>query len=261
MKLTLRGMAKLPVEGEKKRSGMRKRVGRVADIVFRADSPTVVGLAVSRPYLLFAFQRKDLLLAFDRATVLADRVVVDGKQAWGAAAAKRLKVNWDETVIWRGMPVKTAGGEELGYVRDVLFDESDGRLLALELTDGAAVDVAVGTVELPGALVRGWDGSSIVVEQEAARVDPDGGAAAIAGRTAAVAQDGATKAAVAVARGAKTAAAYTKSAARVAARSETGQKIGGFLKSVRDQVVDAAGVPEDAEESARKRKSESDNSE
>jgi uncharacterized protein YrrD len=247
MKLTLRGMAKLPVEGEKGRSGMRKRVGKIADVVFRSDAPVVVGLVVPRPYLLFLFQRKDLLLAFDRATVRADRVVVDGKQAWGAAAAKRLQVNWDETVIWRGMPVKSASGKELGYVRDAVFDESDGRLLGLELTDGAAADVAVGTIELPGALVRGWDGSAVVVEEEAARVDPDGGAAAIAGRTAAVAQDGAAKAAVAVARGAKTAAAYTKSAAKVAARSETGQKVGGFLKSMRDQIVDAAGVPEENE--------------
>jgi hypothetical protein len=150
-------------------------------------------------------------------------------------------------VIWRGMPVKSVSGKELGYVRDAVFDEADGRLLGLELTDGAAADVAVGTVELPGSLVRGWDGSAIVVEEEAAGVDPDGGAAAIAGRTAAVAQDGAAKAAVAVARGAKTAAAYTKSAAKVAARSDTGQKIGGFLKSMRDQIVDAAGVPDENE--------------
>jgi uncharacterized protein YrrD len=258
MKLTLRGMARLPVEGEKKRSGLRARVGRVADVVFKADSPVVVGLTVSRPGLLFVFQRKDLLLAFDRATVRADRVVVDGKQAWGSAAAKRLGVNWDETVIWRGMPVKTEGGEEMGYVRDVVFDEADGRLLGLELTEGAAVDVAVGTVELPGSLVVGWDGSHIVVDRAASRVDPDGGAAAVAGRTAAVAQDGAAKAAVAVAGGAKTAAAYTKSAAKVAARSEAGQKIGGFLKSVRDQVVDAAGVPDEDE---RKQKSGSDGAE
>lgn len=246
MRLTLRGMARLPVEGEKKRSGTRRRVGKVADIVFRADSPRVVGLVVSRPYLFFLFQRKDLLLAFDRATVLADRVVVDGTQAWGAQAAKRLGIDWDQTVIWRGMPVRSAGGREMGYVRDAVFDEGDGSLVSLGLTDGIAVDVAVGTVDLPGSLVEGWDGSAVIIAEEAADVDPDGGAAGIAGRTAAVAQDGATKAAVAVARGAKTAAAYTKSAARVAAQSETGKKVGGFLKSVRDQIVDAAGVPEDA---------------
>jgi uncharacterized protein YrrD len=247
MKLSLRDLNRLPIMGEKKRSGVRNRVGRVSDVVFHPDRPVAIGFVVSRPNVLLVFQRKDRLLALDRATILADKIVVDGKQAWDSAAAKRLGVSWDAAVIWRGMPVKTVSGKDLGYVRDGVIDEGDGRLNALGLTSGIAADVAVGAVDLPASLVRGWDGSVIVVADEAGQVDSAGGAAAVAGRATAVAQDRTAKAAAAAARGAKTAGAYTKSAARVAANSKTGKKVGGFLKSMRDQIVEAAGVPDDDE--------------
>ena len=62
---------------------------------------------------------------------------------------------------------------------------------------------------------------------------------------AAVAKVGATKAAVATVKGAQTAAAYGKSAVKVAAKSQTTKKALGFLKSMKDQIVEAAGVPDD----------------
>lgn len=245
MKIALRDLDRLPVMGEKNRSGSRKKMGKVVEVVFHPETNAAVGYVVARQDLLFLFRRKDVMLAFDRATVLADKIVVDGKQAWGASAAKRLGIGWDATVVWRGMPVRTKAGKSLGYARDAVIDEEDGRLNALGLTSGIAADVAVGTVDMPARLVKGWDGAAIIVEEEACAVESEGGAAAVAGRATAVAQDRATKATAAAVKGAKTAAAYTKSAARVAAKSQTGKKVGGFLKSVRGQIVDAAGVPED----------------
>jgi uncharacterized protein YrrD len=248
MKLTLHDLDRLPVMGEKKRSGVRNHVGKVVDVIFHPEKNVAIGYVVARPNVLLLFRRKDVILAFDRATVLADKIVVDGAQAWGGSAARRLGVNWDTAVIWRGMPVRTVGGKALGYVRDAVVDEDDGRLNGLGLTSGVAADVAVGTVDMPARLVKGWDGSAILVEEEVRQIESDGGVATVAGRTAAVAQDRAVKASAAAVKGAKTAAAYTKSAARVAAKSETGKKVGGFLKSMRDQIVDAAGPPDDDEE-------------
>jgi uncharacterized protein YrrD len=247
MMLTLHDLDRLPVMGEKKRSGVRKKLGKVVEVVFHPTENRAVGYLVARPDVLLLFRRKDLMLAFDRATVLSDKVHVDGSKAWGAGAASRLGIKWDEAVIWRGMPVRTKAGKQFGYVRDAVFDEEDGRLNGLGLTSGIAADVAIGTVDMPARLVKGWDGSAIIVEEEAKTIDSDGGAAVVAGRAAAVAQDRATKTAAAAVQGAKTAAAYTKSAVKVAAKSDTAKKVGGFLKSMRDQIVDAAGVPEDDE--------------
>lgn len=245
MKLTLHDLDRLPVMGEKNRSGIRKKMGKVVDVVFHPKTNAAVGYLVARPDFLFLFHRKDMLLAFDRATVLTDKIHVDGKSAWGGSAARRLGINWDETVVWRGMPVRTPAGKSLGFVRDAVVDEHDGSLNGLGLTSGIAADMAVGTVDMPAKLVKGWDGSAIIVEEEAKTLQSDGGAAAVAGRATAVATDRSEKAVAAATAGAKTAAAYTKSAVRVAAKSDTAKKVGGFLKSMRDQIVDAAGVPDD----------------
>jgi uncharacterized protein YrrD len=245
MKLTLQALDRLPVFGEKNRAGTRKRIGKVVDVVFHPEKPVAVGYVVARRDILFVWRRKDLLLAFDRATVLADKVVVEGKQAWGKAAAKRLGFDWDKAVIWRGMKVRSVKGNALGYVRDAVIDEDTGALNGLGLTSGIAADVAVGTIDIPAKLVKGWDGSAIVVREEVRAIESDGGAAAVAGRATAVAQDQAVKATGAAVAGAKTAAAYTKSAVKVAAKSDTAKKLGGFLKSMRDTIVEAAGPPDD----------------
>ena len=243
---SLHDLDRLPVFGEKsKGSGVRKRVGKLTDVVFHPDSPMVVGFVVERPDVLFLIRRKDLMVALDRVKVLDGRVFVDGPKAWGKAAAKRLNLSWDKAVIWRGQPVKSASGAKMGYVRDAVFDEADGHLNGLGLTGGIAADVAIGIRDLPAKYVKGFDGDVVRVSDEALTLDVDGGAAAVAGRGAAVAQDAAGKAAVATGKAAKTAAAYTRSAASVAAKSQTAKKAVGFLKSMRDQIVEAAGPPDD----------------
>ena len=238
---------RLVVFGERNKDGARKRVGRVVEIVFDPAESRVMGLLVERPNILFLIRRKEVILALDRARVLADRVEVDGGKAWGKQAAKRLGVDWDKAVIWKGMPVRTESGTRLGDVRDAVFDEHDGHLNGLGLTEGFTRDAAVGVRDVPATLVRGWNGTAVIVADEARRIGTEGGAAAAAGRGAAVAQDAAVKSAAAVGAAAQTTARYAKSAAKVAVKSETAKKTMSFLKSVKDQIVDAAGPPDDDE--------------
>lgn len=243
--------------GEKdKKSGTRKRIGKVNDLVFHPSENRVVGFVVGRPDILFLFRRKDRMLALDRTRVLDDRIVVNGGQAWGKSAEKRLGFSWDKSVIWVGMPVVTESGVSLGGLRDGVFDPADGSLNGIGLTGGIAADVTIGVRDLPAQLVERFDGESIVISNEALHLETDGGAAAAAGKgaavagvqaakAAAVAGQQATKAAVATVKTAKTVGAYGKSAAKVAAKSQTTRKAMGFLKSMRDQIVDAAGLPDD----------------
>ena len=243
---SLHDLDRLPVFGEKsRRNGTRKRVGKLADVVFHPDKPVVIGFVIERPDILFLVRRKDLMLALDRVKVLDDRIVVEGSKAWGKSASGRLGISWDKAVIWRGQPVMSASGTKMGYVRDAVFDETDGRLNGLGLTGGVAADVAIGVRDFPARYVVGFDGDVVRVKDEALTIEVDGGAAAVAGRGAAVAQDAAGKAAVAAGKAAKSAAAYTRSAASVAAKSDTAKKAVGFLKAMRDQIVEAAGPPDD----------------
>lgn len=226
-------------------SASGRRVGRVFDVVFAPEGARVVGFVVQRPRLLGLLDRKDRFLALDRCSVAGKEVRATARDAWGRAAAARTGVAWEDSVIWVGMPVRTAGGDALGSVRDGLFDPRTGELDALGLTGGLTADLAVGVRDLPARVVRGFDGSAVVVDDEAAEVDTSGGAAVAAGRSVAVVKKAGGDAAKKVADAGRTAAAYGASAVRVAAGSETGKKAAGWLKSLAAEVKDAMGDPDD----------------
>lgn len=222
-------------------SAKGKRIGRVADVLFAPDRPVVIGFVVARPRLFFLFDLKDRYLALDRVALSEKHLTVtSGGGAWDKAAAKRLGVPWDDSVIWVGMPVRTEAGAKLGYVRDGRFDPATGTLSALGLTGGMTADVALGVRDVPVSLVKGFDGAAVVVSNEASATETSGGVAAAAGRGAAIGSK-------AVGDAAKKAALYGRAAAKVAKDSEAGKKAAGWLKSLKDTVVDAMGDPDDDE--------------
>lgn len=220
-------------------SAKGRHIGRVADVLFGPNSTSVVGFVVARPRLFFLFDLRDRYVALDRVSFADGQLeIATTGDAWDSAAAKRLGLSWDDTVIWVGMPVKTPSGLRLGSVRDGLFDPATGRLGKIGLTGGLTADVAVGVRDVSGDLVEGFDGEFVVVSEKVAAIETSGGAAAVAGKGAAIG-------AKAVGEAAKTAALYGKAAAKAASRSETGKKAMGWLKSVKDTVVDAMGDPDD----------------
>jgi sporulation protein YlmC with PRC-barrel domain len=209
-----------------------KRYGRVREALFDASKPVVVGYIVERPRILYLLDRADRHLAFDSARVSSDRIdLTTASGAFDKAAAKRLGIDWDLTVVWTGMPVRTGSGRVLGSVRDGVFDTETGKLERLEIGSGTAADAAVGTRVIPLEQVVGFSDGFVTVSDEVAAVATSGGAAAVAGRSAAVAKVQAEKAA-------KTAATYGKAAAKVAQSSSAGKKAKGWLRSVRDEFVD-----------------------
>jgi uncharacterized protein YrrD len=234
-----------------------KRVGWVRHVLVAPDGKHVVGLQVDRPDVALMIERSSRFLALDKCRITSAKVVVaDQRDAWDGRAAKRLDLNWEKTVIWRDMPVRTESGEALGRLADAAFDAETGTIGAVRLSGGAVADSAVGVRDIETGLVRGFDGEAIVVADTATEVDLSGGVADRAGQTAAaasvmagevasVARDGAVELAASAAKSAKTAAAYGKSAAKVAASSETGKKAIGWLKAIRDEVADKASDDED----------------
>ena len=91
---SLREVDRLTVYGEKhKKTGVRKRVGRLVDVLFHPSEPRVVGFTVERPDLLLMIRRADRYVALDRAEILDDRVVVDGTDAWGSAGRQAARAS------------------------------------------------------------------------------------------------------------------------------------------------------------------------
>lgn len=225
--------------------GKGRHYGRVTEVLFHPERPEVVGFSVSRPRLGMVVDRKERYLALSQVEFGDGALTPAGKGAWDAAAAKLLGFSWDVSVVWLGMPVRTESGAVMGVVRDALFDERTGRLDALGLSGGVTADAAVGVRDLSASLVRGFDGTSVVVAAEAQQVETSGGAAAAAGRGAAVAGKAAGDAAKVAGEAATKAAVYGAVAAKRAAASPAGKKAVGWLKSVAAEVKDAMGDPDD----------------
>ena len=70
---------------------------------------------------------------------------------------------------------------------DLAFDERDGRLLGVRISDGVAATALVGTKDIPSSKIRSCDASGVILENAALAVEVSGGAAATAGKAAAVA--------------------------------------------------------------------------
>lgn len=195
------------------RKGKERRVGKVSRFVFHPREKRIVGFLVKRPDLALMFHRKDLFVALDGYAVEDGRIVVDDDDgACGRQAEKSLGVDFDRCVLWSGMPVVTASGETLGAVGNVSFERFSGILVSLEIDDGIANDAIVGKRTVPADLVQGFKfgrgaalsdcGSNtseqgegevvrgaILVSDEAARIETEGGAADAAGKAAAKATE------------------------------------------------------------------------
>lgn len=226
-------------------SSKGKSLGRVADVLFHPSRNEIVGYVVARPRLGMVIDLPDRYLARDRATIDGELLRASAEAGtWDAPAAKRLGIDWDVSVIWAGMPVRTQSGARLGEVRDALFEPETGMLKTLGLSGGVVADAAVGTRDLPASLVIGFDGEAVVVSDEGAARQTSGGAAAAAGRGAAVAKKTAGDAADRASEVAIKAASYGAAAVKVAAQSDTGKKTIGWLKKMKDAAVDAMGEDE-----------------
>lgn len=225
----LSDLDELPVIGARGKS-----VGRVSRALFSAEEPVLVGFEVRMNAVGHVLERPRRYVAVGgveltrKAVTLADGVRLE------KVTGGKSRIEWEETVIWTGMPVRTVSGTLLGEVKDAELDAA-GRVQRITLTRGATSDVAVGTREVPGEYVLGFSGGAVRVDDAVSRPEFSGGLAASAGRGAAVAKVTAEQAA----RGAVSAAT---AAARVAKKSGAGKRAAaswkGFAKGFKEGLRD-----------------------
>jgi sporulation protein YlmC with PRC-barrel domain len=165
------------------------------------------------------FKRRDRFLAWDAFKIVDGRVVATvDRDSWDEPACKRLGIDWDTCLILEGMPLITSGGEKVGVVDGVEYDERSGKATALQVTDGVAAKTLIGVSKIPMELVIGYRDGKLVAKRAASDVKAEGGLAEKAGEQAAIAT--------------QTIKEKTESARRVA--SSAGKKAG----KVADQALD-----------------------
>ena len=113
---------------------------------------------VKRPDAALMFKRKDLFVALDGYEFEDGRFVVppDSKDGVDEGACKRLGIDLDSCVIWQGMPIMTQGGENLGYVEDVQFKRSSGKVVSITPHVGATSKALLGKLSIPADYVKGF---------------------------------------------------------------------------------------------------------
>ncbi len=191
-----------------------RHIGAVEHVLFHPREPRVVGFQVRLKPLGYVINRKPRFVPLDQVRIAEEGLeFTSAKPIVGKAAEKAMGFSWDDTVVWRMMPVQSERGESLGFVREVWFSAEDGSVGKLAITRGVTSDIAVGRQELDGATVVGFDPTraAVVVRNEALAVELSGGVAAKSGKAAAVVKVAAEKAAK---RAAKAAAEVAGKAAK-----------------------------------------------
>ena len=186
-----------------------KRIGKVRSFVFHPKERRLIGFMVKRPDLLWMFHRKDLFVSLDGFELDDGRIVLsDDSKTRDKAACKALDVRLDDCVIWVGLPVVTESGDTLGTVGTVTFSLVTGKVDSFVVNTGATANALLGTRSVPVDLIRGfkrgigtalagqYEGDdetpvlgAILVDDAAAEIAVEGGAAEKAGAATAVAMD------------------------------------------------------------------------
>lgn len=188
-----------------------KRIGKVRRFVFHPKEKRVIGFVVKRPDLLWMFHRADQFVPIDGYDLIDGRVVLHPDAVTsGKAACKEMGLNWDECVLWVGLPVVTESGESLGFVGNVTFNRLTGTVEEFETDSGATSNALLGKRKIPSSMMRGFkrgvgaalanmgeEGTAtdevqlgaLLVADEAADLNSEGGVAEKAGQATAVAMD------------------------------------------------------------------------
>ncbi|MDO4289985.1 MAG: PRC-barrel domain protein [Eggerthellaceae bacterium] len=194
---------------KKKDPDATKKMGKVRACVFHPKDKRCVGFIVKRPDLALMFHRKDLFVAYNGYDMVDGSIVVrDAPEATDKGACKALGVNWDECVLWVGLPVMCQDGTEFGLVGSITYDAKTGAIVTLDVTQGATANALLGVRHVPVDLIRGFRygmGAELVVsdqqdEENAVRgailvddavkkLSVEGGLAEKAGEATAVASD------------------------------------------------------------------------
>lgn len=151
---TSNDMHKLRVFGGKR--GTRS-IGRVKSCVFHPSEKRCIGFIIKRPDFLWMFRRKDLFLAIDSFDLVDGHVLIkENAETTGPAACRRMGVNWDECVLWEGMPLMTADGTAVGYVGTITFSLATGEVREVVASNGVTAKYLLGTLTVPAEYILGF---------------------------------------------------------------------------------------------------------
>ena len=135
-----------------------QRIGKVHCCVFHPTEKRCIGFLIKRPDLLLMFHRSDSFVTLDGFTWNDDGAIVLNSErgTTGESVCKRMKIDWEECVLWVGLVLCTEDKQTLGYVGSVEFDQETGEVTRVFVDSGSTAGVLLGTRELPVDMIKGF---------------------------------------------------------------------------------------------------------
>lgn len=134
-----------------------RRIGKVRRFVFHPTEKRCIGFLVKRPDLLWMFHRKDKFVSIDGYDVIDGRLaILENPASVGKAACKALQVDWDECVLWIGLPIMTEDGTSFGTVGNVTFNFLTGMVVSFDTNAGQTANTLLGKRTIPAELIKGF---------------------------------------------------------------------------------------------------------
>lgn len=159
-----------------------KVLGKVRQALFYPEGTRVAGLLLRRPDVAGMIKRDDAFLALDSFVVGDAGLVVSREEgAIDEEAIARLGLDWERSIIWYGMDVRTSDKKDLGWVSDIEFSPKTGRVKAFYVDDGSMAKSLVGSVLIEPEMYIGYEDGHMIVDPGAAGLALSGGLAAKAG--------------------------------------------------------------------------------
>ncbi len=216
-----------------------RKLGKISHAIFHPSEPRVVGFLVSRSDIALMIKRSDVFIAFDSLTEVDDFLYVasEAKDATGKQALARLGVDLDKCSIWKGLPIVTDDGEEVGKVGDVIYDEATGAVDHVSVYSNAVDKAVKGQREIPLELVLGIEDIKLIVGSDALGIEQSEGLAEKAGSAIGTAKVAAAKAGRTISEKAPKVASKAGSAAQTGAY-KLGRQLGktkGMFSSFKEE--------------------------
>jgi uncharacterized protein YrrD len=165
------------------------RLGWIVHVLFSQEDHRMVGFAIERRLFWGVLPRKETFVPIDALRLTKKHSRFAGRRLPGPArSARRYGIDWERTVIFKRMTVRTDDGKRLGMVRDLEVELPGGDLVAIDVSSGMSEDIAVGRTTVEADDILRYEDFALVVTESVDKMESSGGAAAAAGRSTAVAK-------------------------------------------------------------------------
>lgn len=150
-----------------------KRIGVVSDIIFNPGSKKVKGFMLERKGCEIS---KKAVFINDVVNLGKDALVIKDCTCVSKVGSNKKRPELKNRAEVKGLKVYTKSGQDLGIVKDILFDYKTASIEGLEVSDGLLQDIVQGRNILPLFGKVEFSEETVLVDREAIEeMTPTGG--------------------------------------------------------------------------------------